>query len=53
MAARDWSSTQRGNLYGTAVFGGATSAGTVFQLTPPATEGDAWTETVLHTFGHL
>ncbi len=43
---------QKGNLYGTTVFGGTTSAGIVFQLTPPATEGAAWTETVLHTFGH-
>jgi uncharacterized repeat protein (TIGR03803 family) len=43
---------QKGNLYGTTVFGGTTSAGTVFQLTPPATAGAAWTETVLHTFGH-
>jgi uncharacterized repeat protein (TIGR03803 family) len=43
---------QKGNLYGTTVFGGTTSAGIVFQLTPPATEGGAWTETVLHTFGH-
>lgn len=43
---------QNGNLYGTTVFGGTTSAGIVFQLTPQATEGGAWTETVLHTFGH-
>jgi uncharacterized repeat protein (TIGR03803 family) len=43
---------QKGNLYGTTTFGGATSAGIVFQLTPPATEGGPWTETVLHTFGH-
>jgi uncharacterized repeat protein (TIGR03803 family) len=41
-----------GNLYATTLFGGATNAGTVFQLMPPAIEGGAWTETVLHTFGH-
>ena len=40
-----------GNLYGTTLFGGTTSAGTVFRLMPPATQGGAWTETVLHTFG--
>jgi uncharacterized repeat protein (TIGR03803 family) len=42
---------QKGNLYGTTVFGGTTSAGIVFQLKPPATEGAAWTETAIHTFG--
>lgn len=41
-----------GNLYGTTLFGGSTSAGVVFQLTPPATGDSAWTERVLHTFGH-
>jgi len=40
-----------GNLYGTTLFGGITNAGTVFQLTPPVTQGGAWTEMVLHTFG--
>jgi uncharacterized repeat protein (TIGR03803 family) len=46
-----------GNLYGTTGFGGLTSSttpcggcGTVFKLTPPATPGDAWTETQLHIF---
>ena len=47
-----------GVLYGTAVFGGtgscitsqSTSCGTVFSLTPPASAGGAWTETVLHNF---
>lgn len=40
---------QAGNLYGTTFFGGSSGAGIVFQLTPP-TQGDLWTETVLHTF---
>jgi uncharacterized repeat protein (TIGR03803 family) len=40
-----------GNLYGTTVFGGLAHAGVVFQLAPPATQGGAWTETVIHTFG--
>ncbi len=35
---------RQGNLYG------ATEAGTVFQLAPPAKKGDSWTETVLYTF---
>src|SRR5579863_9872399 len=45
-----------GNLYGATTEGGANSCpgiaqcGTVYQLTPPATKGDAWTETVLYTF---
>jgi len=40
-----------GNLYGTTSGGGdASSDGTVFQLTPPSTQGAAWTETVLYRF---
>ena len=46
-----------GNLYGTAVGGGtvtcsngANGCGVVFELSPPAAPGGAWTETVLHTF---
>jgi uncharacterized repeat protein (TIGR03803 family) len=42
----------KGNLYGTTVFGGGfQNAGIVFQLAPPAQQGGAWTETVLHSFG--
>ncbi len=50
-----WSSTSglifgaSGNLYGTAVAGGANSGGVVFQLTPDADGG--WTERVIHSFG--
>ena len=40
----------KGNLYGTTAYGGASNAGTVFELTPPATAGGAWTETLLHAF---
>jgi uncharacterized repeat protein (TIGR03803 family) len=45
----------RGVLYGTTFFGGAGSCaadgcGTVFSLTPPAEEGGAWTEAVVHAF---
>jgi uncharacterized repeat protein (TIGR03803 family) len=36
-----------GNLYGTTVFGGANSQGTVYQLTP---SGGVWAETVLYSF---
>jgi hypothetical protein len=45
-----------GNLYGATTEGGSNSCpgiaqcGTVYQLTPPATKGDAWTETVLYIF---
>ncbi len=44
-----------GNLYGTTsettLFGSCKeSCGTVFRLSPPATPGEVWTETILHTF---
>jgi len=41
---------KRGVLYGTTALGGSTNAGTVFQLTPPATRGGAWTDTTLYEF---
>jgi uncharacterized repeat protein (TIGR03803 family) len=39
-----------GNLYGTTSIGGSTGWGAIFELTPPATAGGAWTETVLYSF---
>jgi hypothetical protein len=46
-----------GNLYGTTQYGGGndcqpgrSGCGTVFELSPPATDGGAWTETILHSF---
>jgi uncharacterized repeat protein (TIGR03803 family) len=39
-----------GTLFGTTVYGGAANAGTVFELTPPAASGGAWTETQLFAF---
>ena len=47
-----------GVLYGATMFGGSgscsdqgvTGCGVVFSLTPPASTGGAWTETVLHSF---
>jgi uncharacterized repeat protein (TIGR03803 family) len=39
-----------GVLYGTTYGGGASNAGTVFSLTPPATLGARWTEAVLYSF---
>jgi uncharacterized repeat protein (TIGR03803 family) len=39
-----------GNLYGTTYRGGASNAGTVYQLAPPSQQGGAWTETVLYSF---
>ena len=41
-----------GNLYSTTDLGGANSAGTVFELTPPATAGGDWTESILWSFGN-
>ena len=39
-----------GNLYGTTTEGGAFGRGTVYELSPPATAGAEWTETVLYSF---
>jgi hypothetical protein len=47
---------EQGNLYGATSNGGSSSClgpgqcGTVFELTPPATQGGPWTETVLYVF---
>jgi len=44
----------KGNLYGATTQGGGqcppAQCGTVFELTPPAKNGDPWTETVLYIF---
>lgn len=40
-----------GNLYGTTGGGGEVNGGgTVFELSPPASQGAAWTETILYAF---
>jgi len=48
-----------GNLYGTTAYGGTGNCvllgikggcGTVFELSPPAEQGGAWTETILYSF---
>lgn len=39
-----------GVLYGTTDFGGNEGAGVVYQLTPPASPGEAWTEAVIFAF---
>jgi len=46
---------KNGEFYGTTAYGGGTGNGgagwgTVFQLTPPAIPGGAWTESVLYSF---
>jgi uncharacterized repeat protein (TIGR03803 family) len=40
-----------GNYYGVTSFGGTFGPGTVFQMTPPTTQGGTWTESVLYSFG--
>jgi len=42
----------KGDLYSTTTAGGGGQgySGTAFKLTPPPQKGDAWTETVLHSF---
>jgi hypothetical protein len=42
-----------GNLYGANVWGGASNYGVVFELSPPAAPGAAWTETVLYNFASV
>jgi uncharacterized repeat protein (TIGR03803 family) len=39
-----------GDLYGTAWTGGSSEQGVVFELTPPAAQGDSWTYTQLYSF---
>ena len=39
-----------GELYGTASGGGTSQAGLVFQLDPPAVQGNSWTQTILYEF---
>jgi len=41
----------QGQLYGTTLYGGAYTYGTVYELAPPGSQGGAWAETVLHSFG--
>ena len=41
-----------GNLYGTTGGGGAFGNGTLFELTPPSTAGENWTESILRNFGN-
>ena len=40
----------QGQLYGTTYYGGLYTYGTIFELAPPASQGAAWAETVLHSF---
>jgi uncharacterized repeat protein (TIGR03803 family) len=44
---------KHGELYGTTYVGGSAGEGTVFELTPPASPGGKWTETVLYSFDNL
>ncbi len=40
-----------GAIFGTTSLGGPANAGTVFELTPPATTGGTWTSQILYSFG--
>lgn len=42
-----------GSLYGTTMAGGDREYGNVYQLTPPASPGDPWAETVLTDFNYV
>ncbi len=42
---------ENGALYSTTLEGGTSTYGTVFKLTPPRSGQNAWTETVLYSFG--
>ncbi len=39
-----------GNFYGVSVQGGVNNLGAIYELSPPKTQGGAWTETVLFSF---
>lgn len=39
------------NLYGTTQYGGSYGEGTVFELSPPSTQGGSWSETILWSLG--
>ena len=39
-----------GVLYGTTDYGGTSTNGTVFSLTPPTSPGGSWIKAVLHNF---
>jgi hypothetical protein len=40
-----------GGIYGTTARGGGSGFGVAYELVPPASQGDAWTQKVLHSFG--
>src|SRR5258708_3118525 len=41
----------KGVLFGVTAVGGTSGYGTVYELVPPTTKGNAWTESVLYSFG--
>lgn len=46
----DLAMDKNGNLYGTCLQGGIHNLGAIYQLSPPAVAGGAWSETVIHSF---
>jgi uncharacterized repeat protein (TIGR03803 family) len=53
IGSNDVIADRAGNLYGTTFNGGGPAgAGTVYELSPPAQKGGAWTETILYSFSY-
>jgi uncharacterized repeat protein (TIGR03803 family) len=53
IGSNDLIADRAGNLYGTTFNGGGSAgAGTVYELSPPALPGGAWTETILYSFSY-
>jgi uncharacterized repeat protein (TIGR03803 family) len=53
IGSNDLIADRAGNLYGTTFNGGGSAgAGTVYELSPPAQTGGAWTEAILYSFSY-
>ena len=43
----------KGNLYGTTPYGGSLGGGAVFELSPPSSKDEPWSESILWNFGAI